>query len=260
MSVGGYMVVARNPATASENRIHSDEVARQHGFRGGLVPGVTVYAYAVHQIVEVLGPDWIQSGGARVRFRAPCYEGEQLTVDMTPEEAGRAAVSVSVDGEERVTGEVTSSPDGEVVEVDDPAAPSSERRPPASPETLAPGTTLGSIRLPTDAATTAEYLAKVGESSPLYEARGWVHPGLLLEGANWVLMANVILPPWLHVESDIRHVRAVEVGEAAVVRARVAEEFERRGHRFVALDVAWTVGSETVAAARQTAIWSLAER
>ena len=40
--------IAFNQATDSENRIHSDEVARQYGFRGGLVPGVTVFAYLVH--------------------------------------------------------------------------------------------------------------------------------------------------------------------------------------------------------------------
>ena len=38
-------VVARNDAEASENRIHDDRVAAEYGFRGGLVPGVTVYAY-----------------------------------------------------------------------------------------------------------------------------------------------------------------------------------------------------------------------
>ena len=35
-----YTMTARNPATGSENRIHADDVARRHGFRGGLVPGV----------------------------------------------------------------------------------------------------------------------------------------------------------------------------------------------------------------------------
>ena len=37
-----YHVKARNPATESENKIHHDDVARQYGFAGGLVPGVTV--------------------------------------------------------------------------------------------------------------------------------------------------------------------------------------------------------------------------
>jgi hypothetical protein len=33
-----YEVEAFNTATASQNRIHDDEVAQRFGFRGGLVP------------------------------------------------------------------------------------------------------------------------------------------------------------------------------------------------------------------------------
>jgi hypothetical protein len=47
------------------------------------------------------------------------------------------------------------------------------------------------------------------------------------------------------------------------VRGIVAEAFERKGHRFVAVDVAWMAGegpraAELVASARHTAIWQLA--
>ena len=38
-------VTALNDAERSENAIHHDDVARRYGFGGGLVPGVTVYAY-----------------------------------------------------------------------------------------------------------------------------------------------------------------------------------------------------------------------
>src|SRR5579864_5990365 len=66
-----YQVTASNPATESENRIHADEVARRYGFAGGLVPGVTVYAYACAPIVEAHGADWVERGSARLRFIAP---------------------------------------------------------------------------------------------------------------------------------------------------------------------------------------------
>jgi len=54
-SFRGDRVTARNTAAQSENAIHDDEVARQYGFRGGLVPGVTVYAYLTHPLVEAWG-------------------------------------------------------------------------------------------------------------------------------------------------------------------------------------------------------------
>ena len=75
-----------------------------------------------------------------------------------------------------------------------------------------------------------------------------------------MLTANVVLPAWLHVESEIGHYRTVGVGEELEVRGRIGAAFTRKGHRFVVLDVAWLAGEETVAAARHTAIWQLAGR
>jgi acyl dehydratase len=75
-----YHVVARNSAHASENRIHADHVARRYGFRGGLVPGATVYGYVSHALLETLGPAWVAHGATRARFVAPCYDGDDLLV------------------------------------------------------------------------------------------------------------------------------------------------------------------------------------
>ena len=47
-----HALIARNTASESSNLIHSDEVARRYGFRGGLVPGVTDYAYLTRPVVE----------------------------------------------------------------------------------------------------------------------------------------------------------------------------------------------------------------
>ena len=40
--------------------IHEDDLARQYGFKGGLVPGVTVYAWMTHPVVEALGVEWLE--------------------------------------------------------------------------------------------------------------------------------------------------------------------------------------------------------
>ena len=55
---------AFNQATASQNRIHADDVARRYGFRGGRVPGTRVYAYLVQPAVKPWGLDPLE-GGAR---------------------------------------------------------------------------------------------------------------------------------------------------------------------------------------------------
>ena len=258
----GYRVTARNAATASENRIHADDVARRYGFRGGLVPGVTVYAYASHALLGALGSDWVERGEVRIRFPSPCYDGEVLTVSVSP--GPSSSVEFDVNNAERVCAAGSASlpddgpDDGEDSTIPAAEIPAPEDRPLASEQSLVAGEVLGSIPWRADPAAAAAYLAKVAEPSAWYAEHGVVHPGLLLEGANGVLMANVLLPAWLHVASEVRHRRAGSVGEQLEVRARGADVFERKGHHFVRLDVAWMSESVPVATAHHTAIWQLA--
>jgi acyl dehydratase len=82
-----YRVQAYNTATASENRIHDDAVARRFGFRGGLVPGVDVYAYLTHPIVARFGRPWLERGRVAARFLKPVYDGEEVVVTAAGDEA-----------------------------------------------------------------------------------------------------------------------------------------------------------------------------
>ena len=59
MSVEPWQATAFNPATESNNQIHSDEMAKAYGFRGGLVPGVTISSYLMHPAVLAWGEDWL---------------------------------------------------------------------------------------------------------------------------------------------------------------------------------------------------------
>ena len=54
-----YRVKARNTSSSSENVIHHDDEARRYGFAAALVPGITIYAYLTHPVVEAFGPAWL---------------------------------------------------------------------------------------------------------------------------------------------------------------------------------------------------------
>ena len=137
-------------------------------------------------------------------------------------------------------------------------APAPDDRPAPDEQFFVAGRVLGTVPMATDQATVDAYLTGIGEPLTTYAVDGVVHPGHLLGAANRVLTANVVFPTWLHVESEVQHRRAITVGEEVEVRARIAEVFERQGHHFVRLDVAWMAGAELVASARHTAIWQLA--
>ena len=64
-------ITAVNTAPDSENRMHSDEVAKRYGFRGGLVPGVTVFGYLAQVFEDDQGPEWQSQGWGELRLIRP---------------------------------------------------------------------------------------------------------------------------------------------------------------------------------------------
>jgi hypothetical protein len=75
-----YRVSATPNHDGWENKIHEDGPARAFGFRGALVPGVTVYSWMTHPVVAALGGAWLDHGTFSVRFAKPVYFGETVTV------------------------------------------------------------------------------------------------------------------------------------------------------------------------------------
>ena len=67
-------------------------------------------------------------------------------------------------------------------------------------------------------------------------------------------MRNVALGPWIHVGSDVTQLGLVHDGDALDVRAVVLDEHERKGHRFVVLDVAVDAAGRPVQRVTHTAI------
>src|ERR1044072_3692475 len=98
-----YEVRAFNQAAASENKIHDDTVAQRFGFRGALVPGVTVFAYMAHLPVARWGRAFLERGAADCRFLKPVYDGDMVRVSAESEGDG-LTLSVESGGEHCATG------------------------------------------------------------------------------------------------------------------------------------------------------------
>ena len=248
-----HSLVAFNTAAASTNKIHDDEVAKRYGFRGGLVPGVDVYAYLTHPPAATWGIAWLERGTMDARFRSPVYDGDAVTV--TPGADGTLVASTAAG--DCATGNAT-------LPLEPPAPPDVSRwpeaaqatdPPPASPEVLVPGSAFGLEPHTFHADRAGEYLDAVRETLPLYRDRGVAHPGWLLRDANYVLSANVRLGPWIHVASAVQHHDVVHDGEEVSARAVVTREWEAGGHRFVSLDVLHLAGRRPVARTDHTAIY-----
>ncbi len=74
--------VAFNQVPDSANEIHGDKIAKDLGFTGGLVPGVTVSAYLIHPAIDAWGLDWLEPGSAHVKVDSPLYDNEKFEVEI----------------------------------------------------------------------------------------------------------------------------------------------------------------------------------
>ncbi len=245
-----HEVEAFNTATQSTNRMHDDAVAQTYGFRGGLVPGVDVWAYLTGPCVDRWGIDFLERGMLEARFLAPVYDGER--VRATLDDAGAVEV-VGPDSEVRARGEAALADPPPVREIG--VAERSADPPAATAQLLVPGTTLGTLELVYDREGGAEYLDAVREDRAVYQAGDICHPGLLARQANYVLSRSVRLGPWIHVSTRAHHRGLVRHGDRLEVRGAVADEREHKGHRFVDVWVEITAGERAVWSAFHTAIW-----
>lgn len=255
-----YRVEAYNLSHASENKIHDDTIAQQLGFTGGLVPGVEVFAYATHPAVAHWGPDFLERGRMQCRFAKPVYDGRMAEVTGRLTDENALEITVESEGVQCATGRAelaeaispSPNPDDYVSSV-----PPSER-PPANQKSLAVGTVLGIAPDVLTKDIADQYLADVREKSPVYRELDIAHPGWLLRLCNMALKDNVLLPPWIHVGSDIQFFSHAKVGEALSVRSTVTDNYERKGHRFVDMDCLVLADEiRPVAQVKHTAIYQL---
>jgi hypothetical protein len=235
-------VVAFNTATASENRIHADDVASRFGFTGGLVPGVDVFAYMTAAPLAVWGADWLSQGRIRARFNRPVYDGDAATLAAEAPDDG--TLSLALEARNQACGAGTAWRDDPAPCPDiQPEAdlPAPEARPPASPESLPVGRVLGSLKEIYFADVGRAHLDNTRQDPAMFAGGDIANPAYLLRRANYVLAQSVRLGPWIHLESDARLHGVIRDGEWLETRAVVAENIEKNGHRIVTLD--FTVSS-----------------
>ena len=213
--------------------MHADGVAVQYGFRGGLVPGVTVYGYMMAPIVEH-APEWLEHGSMAVRFLEPFYDGEAVIVQAEVTDDGSIHVaaeredgSVCAKGIAKITAADATEP-GWYLEHTLP-----RERPVPERENLIPGTLLGTVA------------AKIDTTEP----------HRLLHFSNDMLMRNFKLGPWIHAASEVTNWSAAQPGDEISARGVIHDRFDKKGHEFVVVDVMLISGLRLLQTVRHTAIY-----
>ncbi len=231
-----HRVRAVNTAPESENKIHDNRVAAEYGFRGGLVPGVTVYGYMTAPVIAI-APEWLDRGSMQVRFFAPFYDGDEVIAQAEPQSDGSILVTAQQSDGTLCAQATAAARTCTVVPELMPEAPlpPPDQRPMPTPANVIPGAALGS------------FTATLESDDP---AR-------LLQFSNDILVRNFRLGPWIHVASEIANWKRAHAGDPIFARARIHDRFDRKGHQFVVLDVALLRAGDVVQTVRHTAIYHL---
>jgi hypothetical protein len=258
---------AFNQVPGSDNRIHSDEVARAYGFRGGLVPGVTVSAYLIHPAAAAWGEAWLARGTARCVVHSPVYDREPFRVELESagdtsyqaalfDERGVRCASASVALPER-----TPAPPAFRA---DPRLRRDTPRVPATREALEALRKRGLYAMHArwdGSAEITRYLRDASEMPAVFAGQRFANPAFVLGLTNWILSANVQMSPWLHLQTEQQNFRPIPHGSELLVEARIADLFEKKGHEFADVDVSIFLEDrlEPAVAVRLRAIYRMRE-
>jgi hypothetical protein len=232
----GEPVVARNTAQQSANAIHTEQ-AREFGFRGGIVPGVTLFGYALRAVADEWGPGWLESGELAMRFRRPVYDGDVVAVSPTSVGAADPVELALVDAEgERCSVGSARRGTGPAPEpADYPAGVVPDELPPAEPAVLGSLGPLAEYPLETSAAAVAEYSANVGLAGAY---PGLVPPSLIAAVSARILTLQYRFDgPRIHVRLHTRFLGTRPIGTPLRARGRLVGTREHKGNHYSHLDL-----------------------
>ena len=240
--------------------MHSDDVALAYGFKGALVPGVTVFSHMTQPLVAKYGADWLARGSAEVAFAKPAYEGELLSVRAVlaapPDEYSVTCLNDrGVELAQMSAQLCTAAPAVDARAALEPSAPRDKEL--VTWELMEVGRPFPALAWRPTQAGNLEWCADVRDELPLYRegADAVLHPGFVLRQANLVLRNRFTLPAWIHTASRIQFNSAAHAGDELEVRATPEEKWRKNGHEFVRLYVCVRRGEQVLAEIMHTAIF-----
>jgi hypothetical protein len=238
---------AYNQVPHSKNEIHGDKVAKDFGFKGGLVPGVTVSAYLMHPAAVSYGMDFLERGFAHVRVISPLYdeqafevqiEGQTQTRNHEQGGQGYSAVLVPEGAAPCATAEVhiAGTKTGPPVRRGDELGDKNAALVPATRKNMEAlrksGCKAFTYRWNADHEMSS-YLRERSQMAESFSMEGYANPSFVLGISNWVLAANAYMNPWVHMETKSQNYAPIPQGAAVVGEMQINDLFNKKDHEFV---------------------------
>jgi acyl dehydratase len=252
-----YRVTARNFSTASDNRMHSDTIAQDYGFKGALVPGVAVYGHLCKPLVSKFGSQWLNESHSALRLIKPAYNGDELTIRLL-EEANNTFRVTCHNQEDTLLAEIISTPaktlDEDLGLIGPPISTSKTE---IKWDNVIVKEVFATQDWALDGAENARYCEEIGDKDPIYAEH--VHPHFILALANQCLVEAYDMPAWIHVSSETNHRAALMVGDEISCKSVVKAKFERKGHQFITIHATFWRNKRITTDILHTAIFRIAK-
>lgn len=253
----------KDPDKVKPNPIHSTSTAREYGYQGALVGGVTAYGWTVATVVKTLGHSWLDSGWAEIHFKRPIYPGDELEVIV--DEQGALAVKNSGSicfsgkvglGDAPWRNELTESNRVE-------AEPSPDPTPSLTPENVPVGQDLAGRRVALSRNQSVEFCRDRQHErlECFYANPARVHPSWIAGQAIHWLHHSYSFGPSIHTRSRIQHLHPAYAGQDFIVTGRCIDAYQKRQHEYIVCDIALRDGDGTTSAlVRHTSIYQVANK
>ncbi|MBD3647846.1 MAG: hypothetical protein HUJ31_10440 [Pseudomonadales bacterium] len=255
-----YEVQTFNDAEASENKIHSDDIASRFGFEGALVGGVVVFGHMTWPPIKAEGENWLTNNQAEVKFLKPAYDRQMLTIKYEPNEDGAETRCFNPTGTLLSTmthkhGEFEPNPLHEI-----PPAREEVVREEISWDNLLTDKPAPAYSWQPDYDTNLAFARQIEDGHSLYREGDTplVHPFWMLRQCNSAFTRSFILPAWIHVGSKITFHKPLRVGQEIEVRMVPIDKWERKGHQFTTLYIPFLVDDEVYVEVEHTSIFRIA--
>ena len=233
---------AINEDTNTVNRIHSDDVAREHGFSGALVSGAHLFGHMSELLTQAFEESWLSGTEITMHLLRPAYDGDALSIALDTKLSTRERIYLGCRND---AGNLLCRLGMRYL----------ERMPDANPLFRAPlpdrkkvrrEIRWGNVRpgeaLPALTWTPRheENVTSAGAHSQdlsLWET-GHIHPRLWMDLANRALTSRFAMPAWLHLETRIITRRALRTGTSYRLLATPESKWRKRGNEYLRLYVA----------------------
>lgn len=275
-AVSPHQILALNDAQASENRMHSDDIALKYGFNGALVSGVNVFGYLSQPLVRHHGADWLNRGVLDVKFIKPAYQDNLLTIQteaVNSEPEQRANLTSAFNEQGVLLATLESWLPKQLPEIN-PLAYSNNGLQAVTAEEIASSeidrpeiewdlihidkTETPFLWQPTEEENLQHVNAQRDQSSLYLGADGHIHPYFLLNACNKALMRMFVLPAWIHTGSRMVIRNGLHAGQSIEVRTTCIEKWERKGHQFIKLYIAMLLDGVVAVETEHSAIFNIA--